>query len=104
MWYLVNLPGNNLNVAVKTEKNSIAADCLNKVSFCPSHWRTKLCSLKSETDFEDSLLSHFIIINRLPVISDKNQNRFRINEKCDNDIVKRLSNFKVDDLTCISMC
>lgn len=33
MWYLVNLPGNKLNVAVKTEKNSIAADCLNKVSF-----------------------------------------------------------------------
>lgn len=32
MWYLVNLPGNKLNVAVKTEKNSIAADCLNKVS------------------------------------------------------------------------
>lgn len=31
MWYLVNLPGNKLNVAVKTEKNSIAADCLNKV-------------------------------------------------------------------------
>lgn len=34
MWYLVvvNLPGNKLNIAVKTEKNSIAADCLNKVS------------------------------------------------------------------------
>ena len=32
MWYLVNLPGNKLNVAVKTEKHSIAADCLNKVS------------------------------------------------------------------------
>jgi hypothetical protein len=32
MWYLVNLPGNKLNVAVRTEKNSIAADCLNKVS------------------------------------------------------------------------
>lgn len=32
MWYLVNLPGNKLNVAVKTDKNSIAADCLNKVS------------------------------------------------------------------------
>lgn len=33
MWYLVNLPGNKLtSVAVKTEKNSIAADCLNKVS------------------------------------------------------------------------
>ncbi|KAL7033184.1 hypothetical protein ACKWTF_007498 [Chironomus riparius] len=31
MWYLVNLPGNKLNIAVKTEKNSIAADCLNKV-------------------------------------------------------------------------
>lgn len=31
-WYLVNLPGNKLNIAVKTEKNSIAADCLNKVS------------------------------------------------------------------------
>lgn len=34
MWCLVNLPGNKLNVAVKTEKNSIAADCLNKVSVC----------------------------------------------------------------------
>jgi len=33
MWYLVNLPGNKLNVAVRSEKNSIAADCLNKVSF-----------------------------------------------------------------------
>lgn len=32
MWYLVNLPGNKLNIAVKPEKNSIAADCLNKVS------------------------------------------------------------------------
>jgi len=31
MWYLVNLPGNRPNIAVKTEKNSIAADCLNKV-------------------------------------------------------------------------
>lgn len=32
MWYLVNLPGNKLKIAVKTERNSIAADCLNKVS------------------------------------------------------------------------
>ena len=38
MWYLVNV-GNKINVAVKTEKNSIAADCLNKVSKRMSHHR-----------------------------------------------------------------
>lgn len=32
MWFLVNLPGNKLNVAVKSDRNSIAAECLNKVS------------------------------------------------------------------------
>lgn len=39
MWYLVNLPGNKLNIAVRTEKNSIAADCLNKVSCYNVCWR-----------------------------------------------------------------
>lgn len=32
MWFLVNLPGNKLNIAVKSDRNSIAAECLNKVS------------------------------------------------------------------------
>lgn len=32
MWFLVNLPGNKLKIAVKSDRNSIAAECLNKVS------------------------------------------------------------------------
>ncbi|CAO1379271.1 unnamed protein product [Diamesa hyperborea] len=31
MWFLVNLPGNKLKIAVKSDRNSIAAECLNKV-------------------------------------------------------------------------
>lgn len=104
MWYLVNLPGNKLNVAVKTEKNSIAADCLNKVSSYPIHDDeifVELCTesmgLTSVKESEISkrekkLLSRvenvLIIITAgdLSITDIKHKRRFRgFNEKCDND-------------------
>lgn len=54
MWYLVNLPGNKLNVAVKTEKNSIAADCLNKVSKNHHHLKTRVLYESDSSKYKSS--------------------------------------------------
>lgn len=67
MWYLVNLPGNKLNIAVKTEKNSIAADCLNKVSLIA--FAVVICALVGDSR-GTPLLGCLIIFAQAGLISE----------------------------------
>lgn len=87
MWYLVNLPGNKLNIAVKTEKNSIAADCLNKVSLIA--FAVVICALVGFS-LGTPLLGCCCLIKiawQAGLISENHLNRFLIhNENGDNEM------------------